>query len=209
MIISHKHKFIFFAIPKTGTHSIRFALRPFLDVGDEEHVHLFKQSKLSVPQFKDRADGHLSVEEIRPFISDQIWNSYFKFCFVRNPWDRFVSTVFYRHKKLIHSNESKLDFFNAILTKHWDNPGLFYKPQSSFIVDERGFSTLDFIGKTESIQSDFNEICNRINLPMLELDQRNSSPHEVYTSYYDEVIKNRVSDFYKRDIEMFDYTFDK
>jgi hypothetical protein len=48
MIISHKHKFIFFAIPRTGTHAIRFALRPFLGEEDWEQVGLFKNSLIPI-----------------------------------------------------------------------------------------------------------------------------------------------------------------
>lgn len=207
MIISHKHKFIFFAIPKTGTHSVRFALRPFFGEQDEEHVHLFKQSKVNFPQFQNRLDGHFSVREIKPHISDEMWKSYFKFCFVRNPWDKFISTVFYRNRGLINDGLPKIDFFNSVLDKHQEKPGLFYQPQSSFLLNENEDIAMDFIGKTESMQEDFDEICKKIHLPRQLLDQKNSSPHAHYATYYDTQLKNRVADFYQHDIETFNYTF--
>ena len=29
MIVSHRHRFVFFAVPRTGTHAVRTALQPF------------------------------------------------------------------------------------------------------------------------------------------------------------------------------------
>ncbi len=48
MIISHRHRYIFFAVPKTGTHSVRTALRPYMDEADQEQVGLFVQKRFSI-----------------------------------------------------------------------------------------------------------------------------------------------------------------
>jgi len=206
MIISHQHKFIFFAIPKTGTHSVRFALRPLLGKEDEEQVNLFKQSRLQIAAFNNRTDGHFSVQDIQPLLSEEIWNSYFKFCFVRNPWDKFISTVFYRNRNL-DRNTSQVSFMNEVLDKHHPSPSLFYSSQASFFQDANGCNAMDFIGKTETMQADFNLICDRLNLPAPELDHRNSSPHAGYQSYYNQQLKERVAQVYEKDINLFNYEF--
>ena len=35
--------------------------------------------------------GHISLQQVRPFLGEEAFASYFKFAFVRNPFDRFVS----------------------------------------------------------------------------------------------------------------------
>ena len=47
MIISRKHKFIFVAVPKTGTHSVRRALREQMGPDDLEQVRLFVDMELT------------------------------------------------------------------------------------------------------------------------------------------------------------------
>ena len=208
MIISHKYRFIFFAIPKTGTHSVRFALRPYLGANDEEQVNLFKPSKLSSVNFQQRKDGHMTAMEIKPVLSAEIWHSYFKFCFVRNPWDRFISTVFYRNKDLAQSNGPLIPRFHEVIDKQSQNPNLFYKTQASFVVDDNNKIMMDFIGKTETMQEDFNEICKRLQIPNQQLERRNSSPHDLYLQYYNAILLDRVTKIYAQDIALFNYHFD-
>lgn len=207
MIISHQHRAIFFAVPKTGTHSVRFALRPFLGRDDEEHVNLFKQSRLHNAEFFKRTDGHISVREIRPHLSDEVWNTYFKFCFVRNPWDRFVSTVFFRKKNLNGITESPQTLMTRIADSELHQPTLFYRPQSSFVLDDTNNIAVDFIGRTESMQKDFSTICKRLGLPDVLLERRNTSRHDNYATYYSAELKKRVEQLYQLDIELFNYSF--
>ena len=91
MIISALHKFIFVAIPKTGTHSVRRALREHLGLKDIEQVGLFVQKQFPIPDLAQLQHGHLSLEQVRPYLSPETFKACFKFAFVRNPFDRFVS----------------------------------------------------------------------------------------------------------------------
>jgi len=99
MIISHKHKFIFVAVPRTGTHSVRFALRQHLGDEDLEQVNLFTRKRMPFPEIAQKQNGHITAQEIIPHIGEDIWNRYFKFGFVRNPWDRFISVCFFLYRR--------------------------------------------------------------------------------------------------------------
>ena len=91
MIISALHKFIFVAIPKTGTHSVRQALRAHMGPDDLEQVGLFVQKKFPIPELAQLQHGPLSLAQVRPYLRPEAFDSFFKFAFVRNPFDRFVS----------------------------------------------------------------------------------------------------------------------
>ncbi|MDD4955629.1 MAG: sulfotransferase family 2 domain-containing protein [Candidatus Omnitrophica bacterium] len=85
MRISHKYKFIFFSNPRTGSESVRKALDPFSDIF----------SSVNDPVY----NNHITPEELKNHFLKMgwDWDKYFKFCFVRNPWDRLVS-IYYRFK---------------------------------------------------------------------------------------------------------------
>ncbi|MYH69651.1 MAG: sulfotransferase family protein, partial [Gammaproteobacteria bacterium] len=97
MIISHKHRFIFFAVPRTATHALRQALRPCLGDNDWEQQALFGKQSIPVPGIATIGHGHVSFQQLRKNLPAQTWSSYFKFGFVRNPFDRFVSTCLFRY----------------------------------------------------------------------------------------------------------------
>ncbi|WP_339715038.1 sulfotransferase family 2 domain-containing protein [Cyclobacterium amurskyense] len=206
MIISHSHKFISFAIPKTGTHAVRFALRPFLEVGDEEQVALFHHSKLQTGDFKKRKNGHITALEIKPHLSPEIWTSYLKFAFMRNPYERFVSACFFKHPLLSkeYTNVTKCRAYMKLLIQRESNQtSLFFKPQCDYITGEEGEILVDFIGQTENMEKDLKSVFSRLNLPFKSPEKINSSNHLPYRSYYDEELQSLISHFYKKDFDLF------
>ena len=65
MIISHQHRFVFAAIPKTGTHSVRHALREHMSPDDLEQVGLFVKKRFPFAELAQIAHGHLTLQQVR------------------------------------------------------------------------------------------------------------------------------------------------
>ena len=91
MIISHKHRFIFFAQPRTGTHAIRAALQPHLGRDDWQQQALTGTLRLPIPELARVGHGHISLRQVQAHLPSEIWRRYFKFAMVRNPYERYVS----------------------------------------------------------------------------------------------------------------------
>lgn len=207
MIISHKYKFIFFAIPKTATHAIRFALRPYLHSLDEEHVHMYKPSKLNIAEFQARKNGHFSVEEIKPYLSTSLWKDYFKFSFVRNPWDRFISMSFFHYKALQRNSAAAQQLLLELAKLPEHKLPKQYRSQSTYLYAQDGSCPIDYIGKFENLQNDFNVICEKIGLPKSDLQRVNSSKHDDYLNYYQSNnLAQRIRKKYASDIINFEYS---
>lgn len=66
---------------------------------------------------------------------------------------------------------------------------------------------VDFIGKCENLQRDFEAVMQKLNLPCVKLPHMNSLKPEDYRSYYDNDTREIVGEWFKRDIELFDYSF--
>lgn len=205
MIISHRHRYIFFAVPKTGTHSVRRALREHMGEEDLEQVGLFVEKKFPFPEFKDVRHGHLSARQIRPVIGDNIFNAYFKFAFVRHPFSRFVSFCAFMGKDGAFRSDP-LGFMRHIVRNVRPVNHILFRPQSDFLVDDAGKSVMDFVGRTEEMQASYDKVCTRLGLPRTDLERANTSEHD--DEYDDPELRQWVSDFYRRDFELFDYRFD-
>lgn len=140
-IISHRHKFIFVRPPKTASTSIIVSLAPLCgddDVfytgpsGDEMYLDLnnrYSSLLRNAHIFDDltvaetRQTTHLLPGVIRKRVGDSVWNEYFKFTVVRNPWDWFVSLYWW-----------KMDFWREVESlpvqvsspKEWPKAGYYY-----------------------------------------------------------------------------------
>ena len=181
-------KFIFVRVPKTGTTSMIGCL-PNLKwdlagwVGDVNHIPLwFYKEKLP----KD------------------IYDNYFKFSFVRNPYDRAVSSYIYTRNWFNQNDPDKFDDGRLYDFKSWlNNLGSDHKYglQYNFVQD------CDFIGKFENLQEDFNIVCNKIGVPYQKLPHKNKSNRKHYREYYDDEIRSIVAKKYAKDIETFGYEF--
>jgi len=77
MIISFQHQFVFVAIPKTATHSVRVALRPHLGPHDWEQCHLFEKKAFPIHAIAQIRHGHIRCSDIQPFSLSGMWDNYF------------------------------------------------------------------------------------------------------------------------------------
>lgn len=207
MIISHRHRFIFFAVPKTATHAIREALRKHKGPEDWEQQVLFGKQFLPIPEIARLQHGHISARQIRSCLADEVWQNYFKFAFVRNPYDRFVSTCFFLNRNNPAFSDTAVAFMKRAIRAPRFQQRVLVKPQHLQLTDADNRIALDYVGRYETLQASFDEICARIGLPTTDLARRNPSQHAAYVDYYDAELRDLVAEFYAGDLELFDYEF--
>ncbi|MBK8199703.1 MAG: sulfotransferase family 2 domain-containing protein [Acidobacteria bacterium] len=208
MIISHRHQFIFFAVPKTATHAVRQALRAHLGETDEEQVQLFVQKTMPYPDIARIRHGHIRWNECQAAVTPLVWETYFKFAFVRNPWERFVSYCAFMYRQEQRFQHDPAGTMRAVLTGAEHRQRIVFQPQSDFLCDASGAIKIDFVGRHATLQADYETICKRIGIPAAELGLANASDHGPWRDYYDDDLKAGVAALYRRDIEIFGFTFD-
>ena len=183
-MINYKNKFIFIHIPKCGGNSIKIALG----------LKWTDHCKISQKRYFNHMD-------------------YFKFTFVRNPWDRFLSAYSYLKAGGMNDQDlllkQKIERYNSFKQFVLEAPFLNYlhfQPMFNHIqIDDK--DQMNFIGRVENYQEDFNTICDKIGIPRQELLHKNKSKHKHYTEYYDDETREIVAEKYKKDIEYFGYKF--
>lgn len=207
MIISHRHRFIFFAVPKTATHTIRQALREHKGPEDWEQQVLFGTQSLPIPEIARIKHGHISAQQIKPHLDPEIWGNYFKFGFVRDPFDRFVSTCFFLNRGNEQFADQADSFMRQALSRPRFRQRVLVRPQIQQLSNASGEVALDFVGRYETLQQSYDEICERIGIPTTALARKNPSEHADYTEYYDDELRGIVGEFYEDDLRVFDYGF--
>ncbi|HST36089.1 MAG TPA: sulfotransferase family 2 domain-containing protein [Allosphingosinicella sp.] len=206
MIISHRHRFVFAAVPKTGTHSVRQALRAQLGPEDQEQVGLFVRKTLPYPELARLRHGHIGLEQIRPHLGDAFIR-YFKFAFVRNPYDRFVSYCAFMAREGDAFETDPQKVMRHYLFEAPPGDQLLFRPQHSFVTGPDGTLLADQLGRVETMQRSYDEICARIGIETAPLGQANATRHGDYRGYYDERTRAGVAELYARDLELFGYAF--
>lgn len=210
MIISHKYKFIFIHINKCAGSSVTHALSPYL--GEEDIVLGVtpEGEKLSTEWKKTHGlHKHVKAIKAKKVLGDEIWDSYFKFSFVRNPWDIMVSTYHWwldtswdDAKGTGQKIKAMKNFEEYILSPYCRKGDCL-----DFISDKYGNIIVDFVGKQEDLERDFAYVCGKIGLPNLDLPRKNTSEHELYMQYYSKETRQLVRQQFTRDIQTFNYSF--
>jgi len=150
------------------------------------------------------------------------YKNYFKFAFVRNPWDRLVSIYNFlnsedineQDKKWVENNLKKYKNFNEFI-KNWLNRKNvltyhYFFPQFEFMCVEGIKPVVDFIGYFENFEEDAKFIADKINIHIqLENFKMAQNKEKIeYTRYYTDETAKIVADVYREDIEIFGYEFD-
>lgn len=207
MIVSHQHRFIFAAIPKTGTHSVRQALRAHMGPDDIEQVKLFVEKKFPWPELARQGHGHLTLQQVRPHLGEEAFAGYLKFAFVRNPFDRFISYCAFMTRDEGTFARDPQGVMRHFVFKQPPLGHLWFKPQHIFLTGPDGALLTDMLGRVEDMQGSYDAICERIGIPAAPLGRANSSVRGDYRQYYDRQLIDGVARIYARDLELFGYDF--
>jgi hypothetical protein len=156
---------------------------------------------------------HLTAKEVIARVGQDKWNKAYKFTLVRNPWDKAVSLYEYRRKKDRTEIASRsISFSDWVKMTYGEekNPAYYnvksFQPQVDWLKDNEGKLSIDFVGKFESINEDFDHIKHAIGLDA-ELPFLNASKRRGYRSYYDNESRDIVGKWFQEDIEVFAYEF--
>lgn len=198
-MINHKYKFIFIHIPRTGGSSIEYALC------NRNWWKTHPPSK--------HLTAHIAKKIYAPY-----WDDYFKFSFVRNPWDRMVSMLRYGSfygLSLGSRGEICTDaYFNKFKKIEYDYR--FFNENQFEDLEEKHNSVymnilgeeMNFIGKFENLQEDLDLVCDLIKIKNNKLKHLEKSQMRLpYQQYYNNFNKSIISKKYEIDIKKFNYSF--
>lgn len=228
-MICREYHCLFVHVPKTAGQSVEqfFMDRLGLDWDRD-------RARVMLGDNPDRARGteklaHLSAAEyLRDgFVEAEEFGRLFKFSFVRNPFTRIVSEYLYRN---YFSHRSFRDFvLHRLPEPGWDDDYRHVMPQYDMLHDADGRLLVDYVGRFENLQADFDEVCRRLGIEDSALPHRNRSDKrsrntkrrvrnfifrngendkQHYTEFYDDETRAAVERLYRRDIEAFGYAFD-
>ena len=185
MFINHEHKFIFIHIPKNAGTSIRNSFE--IEGYDKKVV------KKNWP--------HDTCLEIKDYCGEEVWNEYFKFAFVRNPYDRLVS-YYHFHKSPQYKYPARA---NSLPFDQWVMKGLDsnMKKNQTWYLDE----DVDYIGRFENLEKDWELICKEIGITPYKLPKFNVSDHNEWKSYYTDDSEKLVNRIFQDDFEVFNYDY--
>ena len=209
MIISHKKKFVFIHIYKTGGTTVSEHLKQYSRL--REKVTTFwptsKFFSAIAIAFKLYDNGgkwingvhkHATAMELREYLGNELYENYFSFCIVRNPYDFLVSLYSFIKNQKKHPDHqlcNQLTFKEYILKEIKRKT----QRQSDFVIDEKGECIVDYIGKTETLQESMNFIFGKLNISRTEIGQKNRSKRKRdYRQYYDDELKEAVYEYFKK-----------
>ncbi len=208
MIVSHRHRFVFAAVPKTGTHAVRQALREQLGDEDVEQVGLFVNKRFPWEDLAAIRHGHLSLQQVRPYLGEEAFAGYFKFAFVRNPFDRFVSYCAFMLRGGDDFQRRPRDVMRHFLFVQPPEQHILFQPQAALLTDDDGRLLADTVGRVEDMQASYDTLCARIGIASRPLDRVNETHHRDYRDYYDQTLIDGVAARYAQDLELFGYRFE-
>jgi len=172
-VISHKHKCLFIHVPKAAGQSVeRFFLNLHGLTWEERGQLLLGRN--DNPEKGPPRLAHLTADEFvrHDYIDKATFDSYYKFAFVRDPWERVFSM--YRHLRYYPVVSFEQFIFEELKKKLWNGKYWFVRPQVEFVCDANGEVIVDFVGRFENLQKDFEKVCDTLGLADSNLPHKNS-----------------------------------
>jgi len=229
MIVSHKHKFIFIKTRKTASSSTECALSAICGpddiLTDLKNTERFRLGDLSAQNYKYRPPlfsqewpnlifrflrhgtapldyyDHMNAWRVEKRLSKTVWNSYFKFAFDRNPWDREIS--WYSHR--LSQGRTRKSFAEHV----HDLPKDKVRNFETYAI--HGKVAVDFVGKYENLAADLQKVMDEVGvkdqlaMPLTHREHRKD--RRPYGELYTSEMRDIIASVYPREIELLGYEF--
>ncbi|WP_426430860.1 sulfotransferase family 2 domain-containing protein [Winogradskyella sp. HB-48] len=214
-MISHAHKCIFIHIPKTAGSSINSFFHPDVKFHfkNADYDRLFGWCPKRKLHMQHATASQLLETEL---ISEEIWNTYYKFTFVRNPWDRSYSDYLWM-KQFANIKDSFKNYmrqagdFTTILNDNTKDTflGDHILGQHKFF-DLKGPLEVDFLGRFENFSNDIQTVLKTVGINRQFNKNLNKSKRKFnhYSRFYSNSNRDLVLEKYRKDIELFGYDFE-
>lgn len=217
-MISHTYKYILITPPKTGSSTIVDALKPYSDIincrkpksNGYNSYNYIDEFRHVAPRLSRHGSKHITISEICTELASRgvDISNYMKIGVIRNPFDQMISFWKWRYKK----HEYKLkktfpEFLKHRLSRDRDSHGNPILNSAYFKVGSRYI--MDIYIRFESLNHDYNMLCNKLSLPTCTLRHLNKTSHKHYSTYYTPETRELVNHYFADDIEYFNYTFDQ
>jgi len=180
--VFHEKEVLFVHIPKTAGMSIEHALGMRLRWPQLDRKVIFGPCKGHQLQ-------HLTCRQIIEygFLDSIRFRRYYKFSFVRNPYDRLVSEYIFDKKWNEKTKNMELKEFLNYLSEQLDSEIIkaHYRPQVDFIFDDNNDLIVNFVGRFESLIYDWGKVMNKSNADLPELPHINKGDRLHYMEYFD------------------------
>ncbi|MCF8262161.1 MAG: sulfotransferase family protein [Melioribacteraceae bacterium] len=179
MLVSHKYKFIYTKTLKTAGTSIESYFERFcMHDGEFQQLHYREEYESEVGIVGRRRLGskeskwwnHMPAKNIKENLGDEIWNSYFKFCSIRNPYEKCISYFEHLGKKKKISLTENLKAFLRYPTYTNEQRQFLIILKRGRMVDRNkylidGEFCLDDYIRFENLNSDIERICKILSIP--------------------------------------------
>lgn len=230
MIISHKHKYIFLKTNKTAGTSVEIVLSRYCGKDDvitpispeDEEIrrnlgyrgpqnYYLPYSKYTIRDWakfileNDRPQyfNHISAKLVKRYVGQDIWNNYFKFCFVRNPWDLVISRYYWHHKSEPRPSISEFIESDAITV---------LKKRGIDVYTIDGEIAVDKVCRFENLQTELSDICKNqfniqgdVELPRVKAGIRKDKRH--YRDILTREEARKIGEMFSRETVLLDYEY--
>ena len=175
MLVSHRHRFIYTKTAKTAGTSVEVYFEPFCTnetVQKRKHGGPARVSDAGIigfrgPDKKRPQDcvwwNHMPAADIKKLLGNEIWNSYFKFCVIRNPYDKVISFFYFLRNRGRITTDGALSEREQF--ERWVRQRHLSIGRDRYTID--GKFCLDDVIRFERIETDMERICERIGVPWM------------------------------------------
>jgi hypothetical protein len=219
VILSTAHSFIFVHVPKTAGTAMTAALDPYAVTGTRTPLRRVLRW-LPLREAPDRAyfRKHETAAAMRAKLGPAVYDGFFRFTVVRNPFDHAVSH--YEYLKEFRNPKKAAEFAAMSFADylHWRTKarGLFVPSfsvlpdQAHWLVDGAGKLLVNRVMRFETLAADFAAVLQEIGLSGVKMQVINPTRAKVkgrsLASYYDPGTLDAVRALYARDFDLFGYS---